>query len=819
MSSETMQGLTSAEAAKLLARYGPNDLVPRKRRGRVFAWLLKPFLDPMAVLLIVAGSTYLFLGDVADAAVTLAALAPITIVTLVLEARAERALERLKDLTSPTARVFRDGQLRTIPSEGVVPGDVIAVQEGDIIPADGALLEGERLMVDESALTGESQPVVKNVDGAQADREVYAGTTLLSGRGLAEITATGLRNRYGQIGALVAQIQPPPTPLQRLVRRLVGQLSVLAGIFCIGVIGIELARGAGWGEAIIGGVSLAIAAIPEEFPMVYTLYLTLGAWRLSRSRALVRRLPGVETLGATSVICTDKTGTLTQGRVEVAAMVPSESAAERELLEAAVLASEPRPFDPMERALERFARVQGIDVDSLNTAQMVQDYPFDPAGKYMSHVRRVNGATGIYAKGSLEGMLAKSAAMPAATQAAEKANEALASDGMRVLAVARGELAESIGEREADERSLSYLGLIAFSDPPREGVSEALRECREAGIRVVMITGDHPLTAHAVAEALRIPHDNERPVATGDEIDAADDEELRALVSNVSIFARTRPEQKYRLVKALRAQGHIVAMTGDGVNDAPALREADIGVAMGERGTEVARGAATMVLLDDNFSTIVRAVRNGRRIFGNLQRAFSYLIAFHIPLLLAALVVPLVGSPLLLLPIHLVLLEIIVHPTASLVFEAEPAPRDVMRRGPRRTGEGIVSLHDALRPLLSGISLTAGVLVLYFWWLSHRPSVEEARGVALATLVLGQSLLVLTERSRVLPAWKILSVRNRVLPVVLGMTMSGLLAVLYIPPLARLLSLAPFAGVDWLLVVGVASVTAMWTELMKGNFA
>ncbi len=448
-------GLTSEEARVLLTQYGLNRLVPEARRPVLLVWLLRPLADPMAALLLIAGLTYAVLQEYLDAAVTLAALVPVTMVTLVLEWRAEQALEHLRRLAAPTAAVWRDGRRQIIPVEALVPGDILFVQEGAVLPADAELIAGAPLMVDESALTGESLPVAKDPQGGVDARLLFAGTTVLSGRGVARVTATGRRARFGQISRMVAEIKQPPTPLERLVRRLVRVLGLAALVLCVAAGALEYIQGRGWAAAIIAGVSLGIAAIPEEFPMVFTLYLTLGAWRLARGNALIRRLAGVETLGSTTVICTDKTGTLTLGRMEVAEVfvsgaperapaipgsagweagsagrvAPGVSEAERPLLEAAVLASEPHPFDPMDQAILRHAAACGIDVARLHSGKLVHDYPFDPARKYLSHMWEHASATGIYAKGALESILDLSAALPEAKEEALAANRTMAERG------------------------------------------------------------------------------------------------------------------------------------------------------------------------------------------------------------------------------------------------------------------------------------------------------------------------------------------------------------------------------------------------------
>lgn len=802
-------GLTATEALQRLATFGPNDLVPAHPSGDAWTIVRSVVTDPMAALLVVASAIYLVLGDVRDALVTFIALVPIVAVTVILEVRAERALESLRTLTAPTATVARDGEERRLAAREIVPGDLLVVREGDIVAADARLIAGSDLVVDESSLTGESHPLTKSPLGAE-EAELYAGTTVLAGRGRAVVTATGLRTRYGKIGALVATIKPAPTPIQVLIRRLVGMLSIVAGASCIAVVALQLARGARLDTALIAGVSLAMAAIPEEFPIVYTLYLGLGAWRLARDHALVRRLAGVETLGAASVICVDKTGTLTLGTVEVAEVWTAPGWDQTAALRSAVLASEPRPYDPIDQAIARAALSRGIDVGQLHSADLVRDHPFDPVDRYVTHVWDIGGERSAFAKGSLEGILVHAQVEVGLREAVNAANDGFAARGMRVIAVSSAPVVDLAGDRASDERDLGLAGLIAFADPIRPGVAASLAECRSAGVRVIMITGDHPTTGRAVAELIGM---GDARVATGVEIDRADDAALTTLVDRVDVFARVRPEQKYRLVRALKTNGHVVAMTGDGTNDAPALREADIGVAMGRRGTEVARAAATLVLLDDDFSTIVSAVRDGRRIFDNLSRAFGYLISFHIPLLLAALVIPLVGAPLLLLPVHLIWLEVVVHPTASLVFEADAAAPDLMQRPPRRRATDLLPRAAIAGIVGRGTALATGVLVLYLAALSSGE--ESARGIAVAALVIGQVFLVLAERAGTRPVWNVGLEENRALLWIFAATIGSLLLVEYVPFLAGLLHVAPPTIAGWALALVVAATTTLWTEAFK----
>ncbi|MGB8859285.1 MAG: cation-transporting P-type ATPase [Ilumatobacteraceae bacterium] len=821
----TPGGLTRDEAALRLARDGPNRVVPEER-GRRLKRLLGPLADPMVGLLLIAAPTYFAIGETTDAIVALVALGPIAGVGWLLESRAERTLERLQQMTAPTARVWRDGVQCELPTEEIVVVDVVVLHEGDVVPADGAVVELTQLLVDESALTGESLPVSKSVSDSPDGGSVWAGTTVLSGRATMQVTTVGAATRYGRIGALLSTVRPPKTPLQQGLARLVRSLAVVAAVFCAAAMGAELAHGNGWGQAVIAGVSLAIAAIPEEFSMVYTLYLALGAWRLAQQRALVRRLPSVETLGSTTVICTDKTGTLTHGRLAVAGLwTPDGSShvgavlapAQAALLESAVLACEPRPFDPLDVAIVAYAAAHGLATTHLHGADLVTDWPFDTADKYLTHVWRFDeGPCRVAAKGSIEGVLLHAEAPDAVRAAAARANEEFAAEGMRVIAVGGCATEAPTDDRPTDERCLQLRGLVAFSDPIREGVADALAQCREAGVRVIMITGDHPATAHAIAEGLGLPHETEDGdlIATGEDLDAADDAQLATLVATANVFARTRPEQKHLLVQALRAKGAVVAMTGDGINDAPALREADIGVAMGERGTAVAREASSLILVDDNFATIVGAVRNGRRIFDNLTRAFAYLIAFHPPLLFGALVMPLLGQPLLLLPVHLVLLELLLHPIVSLVFQADPADSDVMQRAPRAVGDAL-RLRSMWRPYAVGFVLAAGLISEYLVALAADWPVGQARALGFATLLASQPFLILTMRSPDRPLWRSGRPWTRTLSVVVVLMAAITVAVVHVGPLARLLRLEPFAPVWWLVMVAVAALATSWAEPLK----
>ncbi len=798
-------GLCDHEASERLARFGPNVLVPESH-GLGFLWVARFFMDPMVVLLLVAGGTYLFLGDRFDAAVALCALVPIFLVTAVLEQRSERALAELKRLASPKARVVRGGREQIVDARGIVPGDVMLVREGDVFVADGTLVDGSVLVVDESTLTGESHPAMKE----PPDAHVYAGTALRSGRGDVLVTQTGLRTRYGRIGKLMSQMRVGPTPIERVIRRLVWQIGAGVLVLCAVVIFVEHGRGSLWPAAVIAAVSLAMAAIPEELPMVYTLYLALGAWRLARQHALVRRLASVETLGSANVICVDKTGTLTYGTLEIAETWTARGVDVASLLLAATLACDPEPFDPLDAAVLRFTHERGVDVDA---DRLVTRYPFDPTHRRVTHLWSVPSGYRVATKGAVEYVLDLCEIAREQRDEIVEANASFARDGMRVLAVAGAPRSAAGRTRSDDEAHLQFLGLLALSDPVREGVPAAIAACGRAGIAVVMITGDHPDTADATARRLGL---HAGSTLTGAQLDDMSDDRLVAALEETRVFARILPEQKLRIVRAFHARGDVVAMTGDGTNDALALREADIGVAMGERGTEVARAAADVVLLDYDFSTIVAAVAGGRRIFRNLRRAFRYLNAFHVPLIISAVVIPVFGAPLLLLPIHLVWLELIVHPTSALVYENDSGdPGELMAEPPRDAHAGLLRRSDWLRPVLLGSALTVGCLAVYFADLHRGYGVEIARGMALATMLFGQMLLVLTERSTQLPVWKQPVKNNPALLPILGGSVVMMLVMLYVPPLAAAFRVAAPTPAHFLESLAVAALCTLWFEPFK----
>ena len=776
------RGLSQAEAARRLASEGPNRLVQRERL-RTLAALLAALADPMALMLAAAGAVYFLLGEVRDGVVLLVSLAPVLAVDVALDMRSRAALRKLAQTVTPRARVLRDGVEQEIASEDVVRGDHLLLHEGEIVHADGAVRAQANLALDESQLTGESEPQQKAPGDA-----VFAGSLVLAGQGVAEVTATGSRTQFGHIAQLTAQAESSPTPLQRKTGHLVHRVGIVALALAVGMAAFSYLRGEGLGHAVLQGISLAMAALPEEFPLVLTIFLSIGAFRLSRAGVLVRRLASVETLGSTTVICTDKTGTLTQGRFGVEEMVPF-GVPPSALLAVAVRACEKAPQEPMERAILERARAGNIPVDLLQQSELEIDYSFDPAEKWMAHVwREPSGHQRLAAKGALEGLLAHCALSPEQRAHALAEQQRMADAGRRVLAVAE-RAGDFGGDRERDASALHLVGLLGFSDPLRASVPAAIHECQTAGVRVKIVTGDSQTTAHAIAEEAGVVHQHDDGLLDGNQLETAS----AAEILRASIYARVHPGQKHRIVEAHQAAGEIVAMTGDGINDAPALRKADVGVSMGQRGTAVARAAADLVLLHDDFGALVAAVREGRRVFQNIVHAFLYLIAFHVPVIALAVFVPLAGFPALLLPIHLVWLELIVHPVSALVFEGDEAP-DAMTHPPRPPEAPILPRWPLLLSLASGAVLAAAA----FWLYVHRLPLGEqlARTSALVTVIAGGLLIAVAERAA-RP-----SVRLLIVSLLVAVSLP---VAMYVPPLAAALQLAPLEPGAWGLPLLLAS--------------
>lgn len=721
-------GLTAAEVVRRRAAVGRNTLPRAERRGALRR-LLGVVREPMIVLLVAATAIYIAFGDTAEAIALGASLLVIIGITLLQERRTERALDALRELASPHARVLRDGAWTDVDASELVPGDIIQIAEGDRVPADAILRAGTPATVDESLLTGESVPVVRVPDATAtelgrpgvAGAAVFAATLVTAGNAVAEVVATGARAEVGQIGAALGTIELARAPLQREIAAVVRKVAAIAIGLCALLAAIFLAIGHGWVEAGLAAITLAMAILPEELPLVLTVFLTLGARRIARHRVLARRAAAIETLGAVTVLCVDKTGTLTQNRMAIRRIITSidhrvDAGADalpeavHEAIEYGLLACPQQAVDPMDRAFATLAARTLDHTEHLHPRwRWISEYPLSPQLLAVTHVWRDGARRVVATKGAPEAIIDLCHLDASAAALWRARAEAMATDGLRVLGIARASRSHgAMAPAQPHDFAFELIGMVGLADPLRDDTAATIATCRHAGVRVVMITGDHPATARAIGRAAGLAAD---AVITGPELEAMSATQLAAALTRTDVIARATPAHKLRIVQALRAAGEVVGMTGDGVNDAPALTAADVGIAMG-RGTDVAREAAGLVLLDDSLAATAASIRTGRTIYDNLRKVGVYLLAVHLPIAGLALLPPLLGWPVLLAPIHVVFLELVIDPTCSIVFELEPPEADVMHRPPRGRADHLFEPRRIGTAIVLGLAALAGPLAV-----------------------------------------------------------------------------------------------------------
>jgi len=826
-----LQGLTTSEAAARLKAEGHNELPQADRRGSLRI-LFEVVRQPMFALLLIGGVVYLLLGDRTEAVLLLLFATLSVSITIIQESRSEHVLETLRNLASPRALVVRDGVRTLIAGRDVVRDDVVIVSEGDRVAADAAVLSGHDLLLDESLLTGESVPVRKTFapsmppktsssPGGDDSPFIYAGTLVVRGTGQARVTATGLRSEMGKIGRALQSIEMEQPHLQKQMQWLVRDFAIfgaVAGGLIVLLFG--LLRGS-WLEAILGGIAIGMSLLPEEFPLVTAVFMAMGAWRISRVGVLTRRAAAIETLGSTTVLCTDKTGTLTENRMSVVSVLndavrwnaddgapPSPDV--ETILETAVLASPRHASDPMDIAIHRRAAA------AHGSRTPERAYGLRPDLFAVANVYAYDGGHVAHAKGALEAIAKICRLSPERLSALRLQADSLAVGGIRVLAIARTGKFEAPTEWPQSPRGFvfDYVGMIGFADPLRAEVPAAVADCRSAGIRVLMVTGDYPATACAIGRQAGIGSD----VLTGDEIDAMSDDLLAAKLETVTILARIRPEQKLRIVQCLKADGEIVAMTGDGVNDAPAIKAAHIGIAMGGRGTDVAREASAIVLLNDDFSSIVQTIRLGRRIYDNMRKAIEYIVAVHIPIAGLAILPLLLGLPLILTPIHIAFLEMVIDPACSIVLEAEAEEVDIMRRPPRDPASPLLLPRRIFWALLQGVVvlvILAGTMVA-----AARLGVSEPdlRALVFTSLVLANVGLILVNRSFDSSVVGALIRPNPALRVLLAGVAIVLATALFFPPVRGLFHFGRLHWDDLGACLTVGAVSLMALEGLKSRW-
>jgi P-type Ca2+ transporter type 2C len=833
---DSITGISTEQASRKLKEEGYNELPSSKRRGPL--WIaLGVIKEPIFLLLVASGSLYFLLGDVTEGLVLLSFVFVVMGITIYQEQKTEKALDALKNLSSPRALVIRDGKQIRIPGREVVSEDVAILSEGDRVPADAVLLTSNNLMVDESLLTGESVPVRKIAwkgedqtwrPGGDDQPFVYSGSLVTQGQAIAQVRSTGAKTEMGKIGVVLQKVERKETKLKREISHIVRNSAVFGLSLCVLIIIVYGLTRLDWIEGILAGITLAMALLPEEFPVVLTIFMALGAWRLSRKNVLTRQPNAIENLGAATVLCVDKTGTLTQNKmtvhklysggriceIESTSKMPADYC--HELIEYSVLACKEDPFDPMEKAIKDFVEGEFAKTEHVHDDwKLLQEYPLSQKLLAMSNVWvSPSGDDYIIAtKGSPEAIAGLSHLDEKQMNSLSVHVQAMARDGLRVLGVAKASFRKaSLPDRQHDF-AFAFIGLIGFADPVRPNVAEAVKECHNAGIRVVMITGDYPVTAQNIAHQIGLK--SPESCITGLELETMTDEQLQVRSKDVNVFARVVPEQKLRIVNAFKANGEVVAMTGDGVNDAPALKSADIGIAMGGRGTDVAREASTIVLLDDNFTSIVAGVKMGRRIFDNLKKAIAYIFSVHIPIAGMSALPVLFGWPLILLPVHIVFLEFIIDPACSIVFETEPEELDVMKRKPRSVGDRLFNRRAAAISFLQGAFVLASVLSVFLYAQSAGFGEQTARTMAFATIVIANLALILTNRSWNQTAIGALRRTNKAFWWILALAAAALGSVIYIGPLSGLFQFAALSPFNLAICIGAGFGSIVWFEIYK----
>ena len=796
-----LQGLNSEAVETSRKVHGINELSEKKKTS-LLSQIWEVIKEPMLLLLVAAGLISFLIADLLEAGMLFAMVLIVIAISVYQTGRTEKALAALRDMSAPSANVIRNGEIVLIPSREVVVGDILLLQAGDRVAADGYLLESHQLFLDESLLTGESLPVSK-----QLEQGIFAGTLVTSGSGVAEVTLVGEKTSFGSIGAHLRDIESVKTPLQQEISDLVKLLATFAFI-AVGLVTVlyyltrsDLAGG------LLVGIATAMSMIPEEFPVVLTVFMAMGAWRLTQSAVISRKPMVIETLGAATTICVDKTGTLTMNQMSVTEITNSDATILdtntehfQKIVTALSKACAPNAIDPMDKA------ILSLTTPSEN---ILRHIPIEDSLLVMGNVYKDNSVT---IKGAPELVMEMCGLSEAKQRPHEEYLAKAANRGMRVLAVAEG----TLPTLDADLRSGSYsfIGMASFSDPVRTGVADAIKTCNDAGIKVIMITGDHPNTARYIAESIGIPAEH---ILTGKDIDEIHQNELATKVSTTRVFARMLPHNKLRLVQALKSNNEIVAMTGDGVNDAPALKSADIGIAMGKRGTEVAREAASLVIADDDFTTLVRGIKQGRGIYSNLRKAMVYILAIHVPLLGLALT-PVLNSawPILLLPIQIAFIELIIDPACSVVFESEEFDPNAMLIPPRRREERILNRRTVLTALSQGTSVLISLLVLYFWLLSTALNDESIKSIVFTSLVFSNLMLILINRSWVLSIWQTLRQRkNPTIKWIFSIALLLLVSFIQLPLTREVFGFGVMTLSQWILSFAVGVLPLLWFEAYK----
>lgn len=789
------KGLTSSEANLELRKHGYNELAGSKPKN-LLRIALEVIKEPMFLLLLTCSVLYILLGDYREGIILMSTILIIIFITFYQYQKTEKALEALKRLSSPRVLVIRDGQEKRISGREVVPGDLMILNEGDRVGADGIVLKSQNLTIDESLLTGESVPVQKfnYSELSHQSGQLFSGTLVIQGKGISRVTETGMKTQFGRIGASLQSIEQGQTRLQKEMKVFIRVVFLIGlGLSIMVVIAFYLAKG-NFIQSLLNGLAAAMAILPEEFPVVLTVFMALGAWRLSKIDVLTRKPAAIENLGSATVLCSDKTGTITQNKMHVVQVYNGTETVSKAafnlnrikvypLIRTAAMACNEDSIDPMEKAI--IESLESFESGPPAFDQFEKEYSLSKDLLAMTIVRRRGDSLFASSKGAPEAIFDLCKMVPKQKQKYISVVNDLAEKGYRILGVASATVQDGKMPKGQSDFAFQFEGLLALEDPIRPEVPEAVRLCKNAGVKVMMITGDFPATARSIGSQIGLSHTGN--ILTGEDIRKMTDEQLSEIITNVTIFARVMPEQKLRIVKALQKNGEVVAMTGDGVNDAPALKAADIGIAMGKKGTDVAREASSMVLLDDNFASIVSSIRAGRRIFDNLQKAMSYIMAIHVPIVGLTLLPAFFSNiPLLLMPLHIVFMELLIDPSCSIAFEYEQEEKDVMSRRPRNPKEKFFGVHRILWSVFKGIILLAMVLTIYFLTVREGHTEGETRAITFSTLIIGNLALILSSLSNTRSFIAVFSERNYAVIIILIVAMIVLFSAISVPAMQNI---------------------------------
>lgn len=814
------QGLTDEQVNKSRQQHGSNAM--DMQEDRVFFEVLKEVVtEPMFIILLAACIIYFAVGQLKEGIIMLVSIFIVAGISLFQEYRSKNAVQALKKISAAKANVIRNGIPVSVATEEIVVDDVVVLEEGEVVAADGIIISANDFSLNESIITGESFAVIKTADNSSS---VYKGTLVTSGSATVKITAVGLQTMFGKIGLSLKEITVVKTPLQQQIRAFVRNMVWIGVVAFLIVVGFNYYHSGNLVQSFLQGLTLAMSILPEEIPVAFSTFQALGAFRLLRNNIIVKQPQYVETLGSATVICTDKTGTLTQNKMSIAFIydaatktsmpVTKDTVIPPALLEYAMWSSETNPFDPMEKAIHELYGSSAV-TDQRSLYEQIHEYPIGGKPPMMTHIfRNKNGDTVIAAKGAPEAIFRQSNVSVGDMLTYEKQCLAYAREGYRVLGVGKSNWAAKHWPVSQQEFEFDFLGLIVFQDPPKESIGTTIQTFNDAGIAVKMITGDYAETALAIAHQVGLSHNNE--VLTGDEVLKLSKEALQKRVHEVNIYARMFPEAKLKVIEALKDEGEVVAMTGDGVNDGPALKAAHIGIAMGLRGSEVAKSAASLILTDDDLTHMTDAVALGRKIYDNLKKAIQYIVSIHIPIIL------IVTLPLLLWkftdifsPVHVIFLELIMGPTCSIIYENEPMEPGTMLRPPRKMGSNFLSLKQLTLSILQGLMITLGCLGLGYYYIQQGHDSSIVRTIIFITLLFSNIFLTLENRSFSYSVLKTLRYKNRLVPIIILTTLLFIAALLYVPFVQNLFMLHSISITDIGCCAAVAVASTAWLEIWK----